>query len=700
MRKLLILLVLLVSVTAGIAPRTIVDRIGIFKVIVNREQVYPVTVLSAAPYAALAGSVYVQLDTLIDLANWGGIEHNNKYTGRPEALRRFRVWTPQWEARNVFVWKDTLDGGDSVWIARLDHTNIVRGQPGSGTGQIDLTTAANTDTVVLSKDWDSRPIWNGRYGAIVFNTDDSRDENYDTYRDVFKEFNWRYTIYTNGGTLGGSGKMTAAEVVTMADEEFEFGSHTLGHWSNSYYTTQVPRLWGPANVTQNIGDLDSTFLSLQANSLYWETEQETVGVWPDSAYATSGYYVSPTGVAVPTINISTGQNGLPAIQLDAANENYRMRGLGADTDENEWTFFFVLDPNSFSGSHQLFDSDVGTTDGDMEIYIHHSADNLMRTRTDDDGWTTWPAPDLGPQILCWVFDNGGQECYRQGKPLTAGAGGTYTNQKLDTAARFFENLGGASNYSGEAMEILIYQGAMSTEDRERVEGYLAHKWGLVDSLHFAHPYKFDPPRFEQYGISLLHTEIAGNKSVLENIMNWDAANDWRGTDHEVVSYAYAGGGRWAHDELAVAVGMMGHTSGRAGVKAPADSVAANRGFAYSPPTWHHLDPYLMAVTYMATSIVDQTGDTASDHDTTESNMRSSLTAVLEHANVSLWANPLIFITWHNDASENVTEGHLRHMLQAVEDASDSLWVTTTGEAIKYWRDAHKDLEPEEVRSWQ
>jgi hypothetical protein len=694
MRKLLVLFVLLVSVTAGIAPRTIVDRIGIFKVIVNREQVYPVTVLSAAPYAALAGSVYIQLDTLIDLTNWGGIEYNNDYTDRPEALRRFRVWTPQWEARNVFAWKDTLDGGDSVWIARLDHTNIIRAQPGSGTGQLNLTAAANTDTVVLSKDWDSRPIWNGKVGCIVFSTDDGNDENYDTYKGVFEEFNWRYTLNINHGNLGGAGKMTSAEMVTMADAGFEIGNHTIDHWASSQYTGPGVRLWGPANTTRGFSDLDSTFLSLQANSLYWETEQDTVGVWPDSGYATTGYYVSPTSAAVPTINIATGQNGLPAIQIDAANENYRFRGVAADTDENEWTFFFVLDPNSFSGSHQLFDSDVGTTDGDLEIYINHTADNLMRTRTDDDGWTTWPAPDLGPQILCWVFDNGGQECYRQGKALSVGAGGSYTNQKLDVAARFFENLGAASNYSGEAMEILIYQGAMSTEDRERMEGYLAHKWGLADSLHFAHPYRFNPPTLQIHHLSELYRQIQGNKTLLENALNF-ASNSWRGTDYEVVSLAYAGGGPWPSDEVITAVVMQGHIAARQGGSDASAQITGPRTNAYVNSSWHHMNPYVLPQTWTIESIVD------ADTLVTQANMRANLTAALEHANEAQWANPLITLYWHRDTgAESVTESQLRAILRATEDAADSLWVATMGEAIKYWRDAHKDLEPEEVRSWQ
>lgn len=42
-------------------------------------------------------------------------------------------------------------------------------------------------------------------------------------------------------------------------------------------------------------------------------------------------------------------------------------------------------------------------------------------------------------------------------------------------------------------EFVITIGALSTADRQRVEGYLAHKWGLAGNLPIDHPYKTTPP---------------------------------------------------------------------------------------------------------------------------------------------------------------------------------------------------------------
>ena len=42
-------------------------------------------------------------------------------------------------------------------------------------------------------------------------------------------------------------------------------------------------------------------------------------------------------------------------------------------------------------------------------------------------------------------------------------------------------------------EVVISTGTMTTTDRQKLEGYLAHKWGLEDDLPVDHPFKSTPP---------------------------------------------------------------------------------------------------------------------------------------------------------------------------------------------------------------
>ena len=46
---------------------------------------------------------------------------------------------------------------------------------------------------------------------------------------------------------------------------------------------------------------------------------------------------------------------------------------------------------------------------------------------------------------------------------------------------------------GVVGEVVFGNAALSDSDRERIEGYLAHKWGLQGNLPIGHPYENAAP---------------------------------------------------------------------------------------------------------------------------------------------------------------------------------------------------------------
>ncbi len=58
--------------------------------------------------------------------------------------------------------------------------------------------------------------------------------------------------------------------------------------------------------------------------------------------------------------------------------------------------------------------------------------------------------------------------------------GSYTNS--------FSNL-----YEGHIAEIVWFSHSLTVEERQKMEGYLAHKWNRTIALDPSHPYKTDPP---------------------------------------------------------------------------------------------------------------------------------------------------------------------------------------------------------------
>ena len=79
-----------------------------------------------------------------------------------------------------------------------------------------------------------------------------------------------------------------------------------------------------------------------------------------------------------------------------------------------------------------------------------------------------------------------------GTVLTPYLNGTSQNTKTATSPRGAVtslSIGGNANWIGDIAEIIIYDSALSTSERQQVEGYLAWKWGLVSNLPATHPFK-------------------------------------------------------------------------------------------------------------------------------------------------------------------------------------------------------------------
>ena len=78
--------------------------------------------------------------------------------------------------------------------------------------------------------------------------------------------------------------------------------------------------------------------------------------------------------------------------------------------------------------------------------------------------------------------------------VDTGAIAAAPNDDLVLGARDQDGIG--SHASVEIAEILIFDSALSNEVINQIEGYLAHKWGLLDKLPSSHPYKEMVPLFE------------------------------------------------------------------------------------------------------------------------------------------------------------------------------------------------------------
>jgi hypothetical protein len=92
--------------------------------------------------------------------------------------------------------------------------------------------------------------------------------------------------------------------------------------------------------------------------------------------------------------------------------------------------------------------------------------------------------------------------------------GTFQNSgvnKGNSGSSIYNQLGtngaSAERFNGKMGEVLI-MGSVSSTEREKVEGYLAHKWGLAGNLPSIHPYKQSITKQPKIAISSIGTNSA------------------------------------------------------------------------------------------------------------------------------------------------------------------------------------------------
>ena len=135
----------------------------------------------------------------------------------------------------------------------------------------------------------------------------------------------------------------------------------------------------------------------------------------------------------------------------------------------------------------------GTTNW-MTAYVDGNIDNLVANTPVIDIVSRWTLADLIVR--------------GDSKNSTSAVDGSLQDTRSWSTVRALETLQiGSWNmqqyWQGHVAEILIYTGTVSTSDRQTMEGYLAWKWGLQNSLPASHPYKLSSPT-TTYGTIIIY----------------------------------------------------------------------------------------------------------------------------------------------------------------------------------------------------
>lgn len=226
----------------------------------------------------------------------------------------------------------------------------------------------------------------------------------------------------------------------------------------------------------------------------------TVSQWDDKS-GNGRNVLQATASQQPTF-VSNGLNGKPTISFDGTNDILLNQNAGSIGVTNISMFMVT---RYVSAALEDLAIGVGQTGSVSQIRAFYRSTNGTTQR-----FATWARDTPNTSLSTDV--GGAHHIFEAVQPNsttvnlfrdgTAGTGNPYTFVGGSTSPVNFNgfsigSLQGSSvgNYYSniQTSEAIISYTALSTTDRQKLEGYLAWKWGLVANLPVSHPYKTYPP---------------------------------------------------------------------------------------------------------------------------------------------------------------------------------------------------------------
>lgn len=202
-----------------------------------------------------------------------------------------------------------------------------------------------------------------------------------------------------------------------------------------------------------------------------------------------------TGSNQPTTGTRT-LNGLNV--LDCAGDYLENTSLGLTVSDDISIFIVAeIDTVGSNGTAGLFGLESALR-GRFELLSGQPFDfgGRINLTNNDQGWSAANfsgSPHNGPSIYS-IEANSGVSEFRGYVDGTEYASTSYTGTGYASfnSMRVFTRMGNPITPNGSCGEFIVVTD-VSDATRQKIEGYLAHKWGTVANLDASHPYKNFPP---------------------------------------------------------------------------------------------------------------------------------------------------------------------------------------------------------------
>lgn len=329
--------------------------------------------------------------------------------------------------------------------------------------------------------------------------------------------------------VAGSAANAALWSAYQATQTVDMSANTLSNVGTLGYSKLLGSLITPSNAGISglslwLDAADSSTISLTGSN---------VTQWRDKT-ASIAFQGSSTNQTIAT----TARNGLFPIQFNGA-------GFLSNS-----TFVYTL--NNRSAFMVVAENSAGANSGFLSFASSGSDYNQLNTMVYESGYKPYPqnfsiVTGLGiggmnlytgtntPTPFALYNDtyaSGSDILYKNGSQVaTATTAATFSNSTgLYLGSRMTSGSPSNNYLSGVIAEVVLFNRALTTTERQQVEGYLAWKWGLQSSLPVGHPYTSTAPgtglTLTQFATETIDTNYNLQIAATSNV-RITAPTDWR-----------------------------------------------------------------------------------------------------------------------------------------------------------------------------
>ena len=242
--------------------------------------------------------------------------------------------------------------------------------------------------------------------------------------------------------------------------------------------------WTPAQIT--------TALWLDADDASTITlNGSTVSQWADRSGR--GRHAAQVTPSYQPLLVSSGLNSKPVLRFDGVSDH--MAGtVGLWSGNNDGAMFAVYTPRTTAANTccSIFGQAPSNTANTWRMLQFRNqyvvGDPYFAGYSND--LTDSSAITTAAKIAGYTYISGVSTLYRNGSFVASGS------KTLNSSGAYrigYDSTNDHGFLNGDVAEIVAISGSISGGDRQKIEGYLAHKWALTAELQVSHPYKTTAP---------------------------------------------------------------------------------------------------------------------------------------------------------------------------------------------------------------